>query len=120
MFSVANLKGMQEILLVVKIAQHECGTTMFNNTCKKLQRSLYVRSFAFRVKVEHFAYDIKDVFTSFLRRDILLDMVGKEYHSYLIIILNGAKSNGGSYFCHHIALHLALRAEVERSADVYE
>jgi hypothetical protein len=70
--------------------------------------------------VEHFSDDIENMFSSFLRRNVLLDTVREEDDTYLVIVLNGTEGECGSNLSSQIALHLLHRTEIERPADVYE
>ena len=56
--------------------------------------------------------------TAFLRWDILLNLIGEEHHTNLIIVLYGAEGDGGSNLRHHVTLHLLLGTEIERAADI--
>ena len=53
-----------------------------------------------------------------LWRDVLLNLIREEDNTNLIVILNSTEGKGGSNLCHHIALHLLLGSEIERTTDV--
>ena len=58
--------------------------------------------------------------TTFLRRDVLLDLVGEEDHTDLVVVLDGTERQGSRNLRHHLLLHLVLRTELQGSADVDE
>ena len=58
--------------------------------------------------------------SALLGRNILLNLVREEHHSNLIVVLNGAECKRCGYFRYHITLHLLLRSEIERAADINE
>ena len=53
-----------------------------------------------------------------LGRNVFLNAVREECHADLVVILDGREGDGGGNLGHHVALHLALRTEVQRATDV--
>ena len=58
--------------------------------------------------------------TPFLGRYILFNAVGKEYHTYLVIVLYGTESKCGSYLGDHVTLSLTDGSEIERTAHIHK
>ena len=70
------------------------------------------------VKVEHLSYNIQDVLTSLLWRNILLNAIGEEHHTNLVVVLHCAEGDGSSYLGSHHRLHTLACAEIERARDI--
>ena len=120
MLLVGNLQGMLVILLVVEVADEEGGAVAFHHAGEVFQGATDVGALALRMEVEHLPDDIEDMLSSLLGRDILLNSVGKEDDTYLVVVLNGTEGQGGSYLGCQVALHLAHRTEVERATHIHE
>ena len=118
MFAVGYGQLLEEILLGVEVAHDERSTPALRYAGQKLNGLRHIRALAVGMKVEHLAYDIENMLASFLWRNIFLYLIAEEDNTDLVVILYGRKSQGGCYLCHHVTLHLSLRAKVERTADV--
>ena len=70
------------------------------------------------MKIKHLTDDIEDMLTTFLGRDVFLNLIREKHDPNLIIVLNSAESDGGGNLSHHITFHLLLRTEIERATDV--
>ena len=120
MLLVGNLQLMLKILMIVEVADYESRAVAFHHAGEIFQGAADVGTLALRLEVEHFSDDIENMFSSFLRRNVLLDTVREEDDTYLVIVLNGTEGECGSNLSSQIALHLLHRTEIERPADVYE
>ena len=72
------------------------------------------------MEVKHLADDVKDVLTSILWRNILLDAVGEEDDTDLVVVLNGREGDRSGDLCGQLTLHLLCRTEVQRSRHIDE
>ena len=109
-----------EIVTHKEIAQKESGGTTLLHAGEKLYSLFYIGTFRFWLEIEHLTNDIQNVLTTFLGRDVLLNLIGEEDHTYLIVVLDSTEGEGGRNLCHHIALELLLGTEIQRTTDIDE
>ena len=72
------------------------------------------------MEVQEFADDVEDMLAPLLRRDELLDAVGEEDDTNLVVVLDGTERQGGSNLRGHIALGLHNGTEVQTAADIHQ
>lgn len=104
----------------VEVAQQEGCAASLHGTGQKFHGHTHIGSSALRVEIYQFADDIEYVFTTFFGRYILLNLIGEEDHSYLVVVLNGAEGQCGGNLSDHILFRLNLCAELQRTTDVDE
>ena len=68
--------------------------------------------------IKHLTDNIQDMLTTFLGRDVFLNLIGEKHNTNLIVVLNGAEGDGGSNLRYHITFHLLLGTEIERTTDI--
>ena len=107
-----------KVVLIDKIAYHKRGTLPALYFHEKLYRGRNVCPFAYGVKGKELAYYIKYVSATFLGRDVFLYPVGKEYHTYLVVVLDSRERKRGGYLRYHVALGAHLRSETHTSRHV--
>ena len=118
--AVADGQRLQEVFPLIEVAQQEGCAAALDGTRQKLHSHTDVRAAAVRLEVNQLADDVQDMLASLFRRDVFFYLVREEDDANLVVVLDGTERQRGSYLRHHVALHLHLRAEVERAADVYQ
>ena len=88
MFPISNSQCITEVILCYKITHNKCSATFFQYMSQILDSHFYISLLAFWLEVYQFSDNIKNMFTSFLRRYKFLNLIREKYHTNLIIVLN--------------------------------
>ena len=102
------------------IRDQEGGTTSLLRIGQVLQRRVDIRAGMLGLEGQQLADDMQHMALTFLGRDEFLHLVAKEDHTDLVVVLDRGESEGGGYFGHRVAFHLAHRTKITATADIDE
>lgn len=102
----------------LKVAQKEGRAAFLDHIGKMPQGKTDIGSTAGGFKGNELADDSQNMGAAFLGRDKLLYLVAEEYHAHLVVVGNGAESDGCGHLGYQIALELLTAAERIASAHV--
>ena len=91
MFLIGNLQFVLIIFFIIEIRNQERSAMSLHDTSEIFQGDTDISTLAVGMEIQHFPNDIKNMFSSLLRRNILFYSVREKDNTYLIIILNSAE-----------------------------
>lgn len=86
------------VALVQEIAEHEDDGAPTGNLREVIEGDVQVCALAFPRPTEEVADDAQDVFSSFLGRDEVFDVVGEDHESHAIVVSDGGEGEHGGDF----------------------
>ena len=90
--AVGDSQRLAEVALVDEVAEQEARATAFDDLCQVLHCLLDIGALALSLEVEKLADDVEDVLATLLWWDKLLDVIGEEDDTNLVVVLYGAES----------------------------
>ena len=85
-----------------------------------LSRNIFAGQYhsAFKGRGMAFSYDIQNMLAALFGGYEFFYLIGKKYHTYLIVVLYSRECNSCSDFGHHLTFGLSYRSKISTGRDI--